>query len=194
MEREVEHWCAHRDERILLVLTDGELVWDDDVQDFSTERSSAIPAVLRGRFAAEPRHLDLRWRRGDEVQLDLRHPRFREAVTDLAAPIHGVPKDELENEDVRRQRRALRLARGAAAALAVLVVTAVVAASLAVAGQRSALREARAADAGRLAALAQARASSDLPVALLLGVEAWRRLDVPETRGRSSGWGPPPRD
>ena len=59
-------------DRILLVLTDGDLVWDPSRGDFDADRSPALPPALLGRFGEEPRHLDLRWARGEE-QLDLRH-------------------------------------------------------------------------------------------------------------------------
>ena len=46
--------------------------------------------------------------------------------------MHGVARDELEGEDVRLHRRALRLAWGAAIALVVLTVGALLAAGFAV--------------------------------------------------------------
>ena len=112
VEREISHWLAHKtSDRILLVLTDGDLVWDPSRGDFDADRSPALPPALLGRFGEEPRHLDLRWARGEE-QLDLRHTRFRPAVAELAAPIRNVAHDELEAEDVRQHRRTVRLAAG----------------------------------------------------------------------------------
>ena len=97
VNREIEHWCTKKDPaRILPVLTEGTLVWDADRMDYNASASSALPPALARRYRDEPRHLDLRWARG-ETQLDLRHGRFREAVADLAAPMHGLPKDELES-------------------------------------------------------------------------------------------------
>jgi WD40 repeat protein len=154
--KEIERWLESKScERILPVLTDGELAWDDDRGDFS-DASNAVPPLLRGRFAEEPRFLDLRWAR-DENQLDLNHPEFRAAIAELAAPIHGVDKDELESEDVRLARRARRLARGAAALLGVLAVTALIASGFAYANQRRADREADRARASAREADAAAR-------------------------------------
>src|SRR5437879_3435879 len=111
VNREIEHWCATKNpDHILPVLTDGALTWDPTRGDYDPSISSAMPAALGGRFADEPRHLDLRWAR-DETELDMRHSRFRIAVADLAAPMHGVAKEELESEDIRRHRRAVGLAR-----------------------------------------------------------------------------------
>ncbi len=56
----------------------------------------------------------------------MRNPRFRDRVGDVAAPMHGVPKDELIGEDITQHRRTLRLARGAVMLLALLLTLAVV--------------------------------------------------------------------
>src|SRR6476469_8713449 len=66
VNREVEHWIAHHPvEPVLPVLTEGTLVWDPARGDYDTGLSSALPPALIGRFADEPRHLDLRWARGE---------------------------------------------------------------------------------------------------------------------------------
>ena len=124
VNREISHWLATKAvDHLLPVVTDGTWEWDPGVDDFAAE-SSAVPEALRGALSAEPRHLDLRWAR-TETDLDLRNTRFRSAVADLAAPMHGVAKDELEGEDIRQHRRTRRLARAGVSALAVLVVIAV---------------------------------------------------------------------
>jgi WD40 repeat protein len=123
VNREIEHWIATKSaDRILPVVTDGEWEWDPDEHDF-TEESTAVPATLRGVFTEEPLYLDLRWARGSE-HLSLQHSRFRDAIAQLAAPMHGVSKDELEGEDVRQHRRARRLRSGAVATLLVLALIA----------------------------------------------------------------------
>jgi hypothetical protein len=40
-----------------------------------------------------------------EQHLTLRNGRFRDQVAALAAPMHGITKDELEGEDIREQCR-----------------------------------------------------------------------------------------
>jgi len=123
VNREIEHWIAGKSaDRILPVVTDGEWAWDNDRGDF-TEGSTAVPPSLRGVFTEEPFFLDLRWARGSE-HLSLQHSRFRDAIAQLAAPMHGVSKDELEGEDVRQHRRARRLLSVAAVTLLVLTVLA----------------------------------------------------------------------
>ncbi|GLY93779.1 hypothetical protein Acsp02_10350 [Actinoplanes sp. NBRC 103695] len=123
VNREIEHWVATKPlDRILPVVTDGEWRWDPVAKDFDAE-STSVPAALRGVFAEEPLYLDLRWAR-DDRHLSLRHSRFRDAIAQLAAPMHGVSKDDLEGEDVRQHRRAGRMRLSAVASLLVLTVLA----------------------------------------------------------------------
>ncbi|MEU4618400.1 TIR domain-containing protein [Actinoplanes sp. NPDC023801] len=123
VNREIAHWIATKPaDRILPVVTDGEWRWDPVLGDLSAD-STAVPEALRGVFAEEPLFLDLRWAR-DDHDLSLRHSRFRNAIAQLAAPMHGISKDELEGEDVRQYRRARRLRRVAVAAVALLTAVA----------------------------------------------------------------------
>jgi len=125
VNREIEHWIAGKSaDRILPVVTDGAWAWDNDRGDFA-EGSTAVPPALRGVFTEEPFFLDLRWARGSE-HLSLQHSRFRDAIAQLAAPMHGVSKDELEGEDVRQHRRGRRLLSVAAVTLLVLALLATV--------------------------------------------------------------------
>jgi WD40 repeat protein len=132
VQREIAHWLEHRDvDHILPVVTDGEWVWNDETNDFDRARSTAVPPALFGAFKEEPRHIDMRWAHTEE-QVDLRHPGFRDDVAAVAAPIHGLAKDELVGEDVRQHRRTMRYAWGAAAALVLLTLGSVIAGVLAV--------------------------------------------------------------
>ena len=105
VNREVARWVATKPvDHILPVVTDGVWEWDRNTNDFRAD-STSVPPALRGALHEEARHLDLRWAR-DETDLDLRNSRFRAAIADLAAPMHGIAKDDLEGEDIRQQQRA----------------------------------------------------------------------------------------
>ncbi|MGH8933004.1 MAG: PQQ-binding-like beta-propeller repeat protein [Egibacteraceae bacterium] len=171
--REVEHWTATKPvERILLVVTDGELHWDDNVSDFD-QGSTALPPSLPGVFSEAPRWLDLSWAH-KETQLDLRHSRFRDAIAQLAAPIHGRAKDDLEAEDINLHRRALRQAWSAVVMLVVLALVA----SL---GWNSAVSNERTARARELAARATTYFDQH-PLSLLLSLESLRVSRTDEAR------------
>lgn len=181
VNREIEHWKSQRSvDRILPVLTDGHWQWDAGLGDF-TEDSDAVAPELRGVFTDEPRHLDLRWAH-HEKQLDLRNSRFRDAIAELAAPMHGRTKDEIEGEDVRQHRRTIRIAWSATAALAVLTVAAVVGAGVAVTNAHRAEDRRIDAEAQRLSAQSQAElARPDL--AFLLAASGYRLRPNAQTEG-----------
>ncbi len=169
VNREAAHWCDTKGaDRVLLVWTGGELDWDDETDDFSAG-STAVPDALRGRFAREPLFLDLRWAR-DEKELSLRLSRFRSAVAQVAAPIRGLPPDELEGEDIRMHRRARRLARGAVAVVVALALAASVAAIVAVRNAQRADRRTREAIARQVGLAALDLPASEIDRAFLMSL------------------------
>lgn len=181
VNEEISHWLSAKPvERILLVQTDGVVAWDGERRDFDPERSSCIPPALLGRMRAEPRHLDLTWAHGED-HLDLRHVRFRDALADLAAPIHGVPKDEIESEDVRQYRRSVRARRAAFAALASLLAVAVLTSAVALTQRNRAQHQTAIAVSQRLAIQAASIAPRKLDLALLLAVAGHRLDDSAQT-------------
>ncbi len=181
VNKEITHWLVTKPvDHILSVVTDGTWDWDPGRGDFTLE-SSAVPEALRGEICDEPRHLDLRWAR-DETDLDLRNAQFRLAVADLAAPMHGVAKDELESEDIRLHRHARRLARGATGALAVLVVIAVLFGFIALVQRNSARTATAAANERLLVNESEAQLGSNHQLATLLALEADRLAPSATTR------------
>jgi tetratricopeptide (TPR) repeat protein len=123
--KEVEYWLANKSTNTLFIgLTNGALEWDQSKQDFVWSRDTPLPAALKGRFPAEPKWVDLSAYRDGA---DPRNTRFIEAGADFAAAIRDMPKEDLLSQEVRQQRRALRLAVSAAALLLVLAVGAVTA-------------------------------------------------------------------
>jgi hypothetical protein len=117
VNREVEYWVGNKDpDHIIPVLTEGEFAWDDGGID-----SDAVPPALHGTYTDEPRWVDMRFAHTDE-QLDLNNATFRSAIADIAAPIHGVPKEELESEEVRQHRRSIRTAWLGGIALLLLTI------------------------------------------------------------------------
>ena len=85
VDREIEYWLErHPAARILMVLTEGTITWDVNAQAFDASNSSAVPRRMLRAFAEEPLYLDLEWSR-DETDLSLSHPRFRDAVAEIAS-------------------------------------------------------------------------------------------------------------
>ena len=177
--RELQEWCSDGGSgRVLLVLTAGELSWDREAGDFDWTASTAAPRALAGVFADEPRWIDLR----SVEELSLRDARFADAVADVAAPLHGQPKDELTGDDVRQHRRTKRLARGAVLLLLALAAAATVGAFVAVDQRDRAEEQLRVATSRFLGAEAVASATRQHSQSLLLGVEALDASDTSEAR------------
>lgn len=186
VDHELRHWIdGGRADRLIAVVTDGTWVWDDARGDFEVA-STAVPAALRGRFRAEPRHVDMSWTRGRD-DLTLRNGQFRDKVAEIAAPIRGKEKPDLVGEDLRLQRRRVQALVAVVAVLVVLTVAALLAAGLAVRAQRTAGRErdraeaqtvlaetaARQATSRALAARATASRSNRVDERALLAAQAW---------------------
>ena len=114
----------HGVDGMLLLLTGGELVWDAIRNDFDWTQTTALPRSFAGCFAEEPRHVDMRWARS-ETQLDLNNGRFRDQIGEIAAPVHGVPKDQIATLDVREHRRTIRQAIAAGIARVMLTLASI---------------------------------------------------------------------
>jgi hypothetical protein len=172
VRREVAHWRQTKPlDQLLIVLTGGELAWDEGAQDFDWSTTTALPPELRGAFPSEPLWVDLRWAR-NEAQLSLAHPRFLEAVGDLAAPLHGRAKEDLLGEDVRQHRRTMRLAGGAIVGLLLLLVASLLGAGVALQQRAHAETASQLALARQLAAQAENARTGALDTRLLLSLEA----------------------
>ena len=208
VNREVANWLERKPaDRLLVVVTNGELAFGADGHVDRTT-TTCLPEPLIEALDSEPRWLDLRWAHNED-QLDLRNGRFRAAVADLAAPVHGIAKEDLEGEDVRQQRRARRLATTGIALVGILAIVSVVAAVIALnrsheARQQRNVAEAQTAEAKTqrneaqkqrdaaqaqqtiaeaksLASAAVATSSTDVDLSLLLGIEGQRRNDSFDT-------------
>jgi len=178
--REVEYWRASRGvNELLLVVTDGDVVWEEGGRDFDWVRTTALPEVLRAAFVEEPRYVDLRWAQGMEG-LTLDDDRFRDNVADLAATLRRRSKADMVGEQVRQHRRTIRLARGAIVVLSVTTVAALTAAALAVWQKRVATDERDRARTREVAARAAATLEIDPVAAVRLAAEAVRVKRLPE--------------
>src|SRR5262245_58878594 len=121
VNKEVAYWLEHKSaDTLLIALTDGTLAWDDGQGGFA--RDAPLPPALAGRLSSEPKWVDLTAFRDSAT---LGSERFTELAADLAAAVRGVPKEDLLSQELREQRRALRLAWLAASALLVFAVAAV---------------------------------------------------------------------
>jgi hypothetical protein len=99
-------------ERMILVLTEGTIAWDDTRSDFDWTKTTALPeSILKKVFVGEPFCVDLSWVRTEGQRLDRTNKLFMEAVARLCAPIRNLDIEALIGEDYREHRRTLVLFR-----------------------------------------------------------------------------------
>jgi hypothetical protein len=79
---------------LLIVLTDGTLVWDEVTGDFDWEQTPALPPSLRGAFTEEPRYIDLRWARTED-HVSLHSPPLSGVCGRPGGPAARSAKDDL---------------------------------------------------------------------------------------------------
>jgi len=131
VKKELTYWRQFKDcSRLLILLTDGRVVWDDAAGDYDWSQTNALPDVLRGAFHYEPLYLDFCGFKSGQLTLD--DQRFLENVASVAAPLHGVSKADIYGEHIRQHRRTMRLAWGAIFILSVLLFSSVIAAYTAI--------------------------------------------------------------
>jgi WD40 repeat protein len=172
--KEIERWVATKGSgSILSVLTDGAWIWNAETNDFDRDASTAVHPSLYGIFRSEPLYLDMTWAK-NENHLTLRNARFRDQVAALAAPMHGITKDELEGDDVREQHRTQRLKRGAISGLTILLVLAITASLIAFRQYRNAIRQRDYAIFNQITAQADRLRSTDVSLAAQLDLTAYR--------------------
>jgi WD40 repeat protein len=187
--REVEWWLEHRaTENLLVLLTDGEVAWDTRAGDFDWLVTTALPTCLKARLPSEPLWVDLRWARSAE-HLDLHHSQFRLAVLDLAAPLHGKPKDELDGDDVRAFKRTKQVVTGVIVTLTVLLGVVGWYWNQARIQRNEAVRQTRIATARQLAAQADLERERGRPeLSALLAAEGVRSLTAAAARSLEVDW------
>ncbi|MCE6997967.1 TIR domain-containing protein [Saccharothrix sp. S26] len=189
VEKEVAHWLEHRPvERLLIVVTDGELTWDGGEHDFDPTTTNCLPPALYGAFREEPRWADLRGARGED-NLSLRSAAFKDVVADLVAALRQVSKDEIVGEDLRQHRRTRSAVVGAVASLLVLAAVASLTAVVAIRRGQAAEEQRSLAEAGRRTAISRQVATTaantvarDPRTALRLAVAAHHIHPGAETR------------
>jgi tetratricopeptide (TPR) repeat protein len=137
--KEIAYWLETKStDTLLIAVTDGTLTWDNTANDFAWRQDTPLPGALKGRFASEPKWVDLTAYRDGADKGDAK---FTELAADFASAIRGMPKEDLLSQEVRQQRRALTLAWSAAASLFILLGAATAAGILAYRAQQEAVAQ-----------------------------------------------------
>ena len=84
--RELEYWIEQRStDTLLIVLTDGEIAWEESTNDFDWSRTTSLPKQIANAFRNEPFWADLRWT-DEETALTLSDPRFQTMLAAATPP------------------------------------------------------------------------------------------------------------
>lgn len=174
--KEIQWWRTNRPhENLLIIVTDGQIAWDSQSRDFDWERTTCLSPEMKGLHREEPLYVDLRWVKWQK-RPGFRDPRFRDAMLMLLAPIYGRPKDELDSEDIRQQRRFQFAAAAAGLVIGILVLATLYGTWNAERNFLMAEQHRREAESRRLAAASLEAMDNDHRIdrAIILGVLAWR--------------------
>jgi hypothetical protein len=169
VEAEIHWWLKNKSrDSIIIVLVEGALTWSPNERRWDAAATTALPPALLQAYGAEPFWIDLTAGRRDRETLT-------DAVATISSAITGIPKDRTLGRHVLQQRRTRRHVGIAGTAGVGLIAAALVTAILL--GQQTA-----ATAAGQLAAASTQHLATDLGLAQLLAVEAYRTEDNPQTR------------
>jgi WD40 repeat protein len=195
VKREIDHWLKRHDgavDKLLIIWTDGKLVWDGEEGDFDWQNTDVLPKLLdwnkdddspkslQKRFA-EPFYIDGRWVK-TEKDVSLRNPRFLNDIATLAATLHGKPKSEMIGEDVKQHKKYRRVRNATILLLLVLLIASTIAAIVAEINRKEAKRQTSFALSRQLAAQSKGYISNQFDLALLLAVEAYGIRPIVEAR------------
>lgn len=110
---EVDVWLKNKDlDTLFIVLTDGDIEWDDSKKDFNWDKTNCLPNGLAGKFAEVPTWIDLKpyvkqSEKGKE--LDISAAGFTTAMTKIIGGITGVDPWRIESDELKSQRNARRI-------------------------------------------------------------------------------------
>jgi WD40 repeat protein len=190
VQDEISEWLTLNDgklDRLFVILTDGNIQWDNSAGDFNWNETNAIPVTLKGKFRKEPFHLDFRWAKNkiaetNVTDLSLRNPQFLNAVGKVAASIYDRPVEDMVGEDVKQHRIFVTVAICSGVLLLAFLITAIVAAFYAEINRRAAENQARISLSRQLSAQGLTLSNDQLDLALLLSIQALATDDNPESR------------
>jgi WD40 repeat protein len=125
VQKEIAYWRENKStENIILVLTEGEIAWQDKVGDFDWQLTNALPDILKGAFKMEPLYVDFRpFRRSDDLSLE--NPEFKKKAIYVAATLHNKLVEDLVSEDIDQHKRTIRIRNGAILVLGALLLTSI---------------------------------------------------------------------
>ncbi len=109
---------------ILLVHTDGKIVWDETNNDFDWNQTTSLPYNLKSIFENMPLWVDLT-KISTKYELTLKNRIFEEKIATLASTIRNIPKEKLYGQNVKEHFKFKFYRNIAVSGLIILTIVAV---------------------------------------------------------------------
>lgn len=124
VNKEVEYWLQHKSvDTILIVLTEGDMDWDNEHNAFLHPAQNVLPPVLDTAFDSAPFYVDMRHAK-TEKDLAADNPIFKKEILKLAARLHGLQPNDMASEEVTAHRKMIRIRNAAFLMLIALLLAA----------------------------------------------------------------------
>lgn len=183
-ELKLDQVIKERVDRLMIVLTEGEIEWNHADGDFDWDTTTALHQVLR-KLPWQPLWIDLRWARGMKTKEIEADERFKEPVLKLLSPIRGRTPQELLDANDKEQKRAVTLFRRLTIGLAIGFILVAISGYVAWQQRNTAIhalfneqRERRLSTAREYAATASSLLNSSSDTALLFSLHANQVFDA----------------
>lgn len=125
--RELEIWQSLGKPPPLLLCLEGDIVWNDSINDFDWEQTTALPRVLSGVWTTRPAWADIGPRNEmSAAEHQLSDDRFLNSVAGLAAVATGQTREAVIAKYVGERRKSLTVLSGLSTTLSVVAIFAVV--------------------------------------------------------------------
>ena len=177
VNKEIEYWLEHKSiDTVLIALTEGELLWNDEINNFLSPENNSLPPALDDKFDAEPFYIDLRQSKSEE-DLSLDNPIFKKEVLKLAATLHGKEPKDLASEEVSEHRKMMQIKNGTISVLILLLIATIGAAWYANQQKQIAVEQRDLAQSNYLISEAKSLVETNPPLALRLAEQAMLKND-----------------
>ena len=121
VQKEIQYWVKNKPlDKLIIALTDGDIVWDDDGNEFDWENSNSMPFVFNGVYEGIPHFADFRLIK-KEKNFTLNNPLFKREALLVASTIHNKSFAEISEEDEQSYKKIHRYRYIAIAVFALLL-------------------------------------------------------------------------
>ena len=176
VNKEIIFWLKNRSlDTIIIAITEGDLVWNDEQNAFDFKASDAVPEILLRAYTEEPLYVDFRNFR-TQIDLSLNNPSFKEKIISVAARLHNKSVIDMLSDEVTEHRKTIRLRNSAILILCILLLTSISLFIYSLQQTKNAERERDIAVSRELTLSAEKNISHDPQLSLILGVYAAEKL------------------